>query len=106
MATFYVIPSRDGLASCLTGFLESLLPGLAARFAGKEELADVLIELAESYNDVFVIFRNDLDASVSLAESLQELYGASDDDTVVEITEQDDKYSVTSTWEVAAALQV
>jgi hypothetical protein len=100
MATFYVLPNRDVLGGRLASFLQSLLPGLEARYPTYTDLADVLVEMAEKHNDVFVVFREDLTGSNDILASLQDIFGADEGDTVVEIEHHDGQNTVVQEYQI------
>ena len=100
MSTFYVLPSREVLGGRLAGVLQSVLPGLETRYPNATELADILVEMAETHNDVFVVFREDLTGSIDILDSLQDIFGAGDGDTVVEIDNVAGENNVSRIWQI------
>lgn len=85
MATFYVLPSRLQLGQRYSEFLTSLFPGSGSSSWNMPGLADELAALLESSGNAYVVYREDLDESVSVKDGLLKQFGAELDDEIVEI---------------------
>jgi hypothetical protein len=85
MSTFYVLPARPLFGDRLTGFLQTLLPGLDWDAGARTGLADAIAEVAVSETDAFLVFRDDLPAGERVAQALADGFGAEEDDEVIEV---------------------
>ena len=85
MATFYVLPSRHQVGQRFGEFLHAMFAGAPYSSWDWPDLADSLASLVEAPGDVFVVYREDLDETISVRDSLLQQFGAALNDDIIEI---------------------
>jgi hypothetical protein len=85
MATFYVLPSRLQAGQRFGEFLRAMFVGDPYTSWDWPDLADSLASLIETPGDACVVYREDLDESISVRDSLLQQFGAALDDDIIEI---------------------
>lgn len=85
MATFYVLPPRVCLEEKLAALLGQLLPGLPVPVDSWEAVADRLASIGRWPDDVYLVPRDDIPFGESVADALQECFGAEPGDRVIEV---------------------
>lgn len=100
MSTYYLLPNRKEVSARFQHFLESLLPGMT--WDEETSLADVIEDLAETQQDVFVIYREDLPADEDVQSILRDWYGAEDDDVVIQVPDAETPAAAPQQWRIAA----
>ncbi|MGF1580336.1 MAG: hypothetical protein ACFCD0_13315 [Gemmataceae bacterium] len=83
-STFYLLESRNACGEVFAKLLERMFPGLNWAEQNLSDLSETLAELAESRQNVHVVYREDLPEE-DLPNTLQALYGAEQGDTIIEI---------------------
>lgn len=101
--TFYILDTRLSITQQFATFLDSIFPGMNWASNASEELAETLAGLAESQSEVFVIYREDLPADVSLPENLVDVFGADVGDLVVELPSSKEEGVFPKFWRVEEA---
>ncbi len=87
MATFYLLPPRPLLGEQVARLLERLLPGWRSSPSGWPVLAESLTEVLGSAADVHFVFRDDLPPGESVAQALQDGFGAEPEDDIIQVSE-------------------
>src|SRR5262245_25514415 len=85
MATFYLLPPRPIFGDHLLDGVERLLPGLDLNVAARRRLTEAFLDALDLRGDLFLVFREDLPAGVSVEQALRDGYGAELGDEVIEV---------------------
>jgi len=85
MAIFYVLPSRHQLGQRFSELLGSMFPGTHCTPWDWPDLAEALAGLVEGQTDAHIVYREDLDETSSVKDSLLRHFGAELDDEIVEV---------------------
>ncbi len=85
MATFYIFPSRHLLGQRFSDTLASLFPGHRHTPWDWPDLAESLASLVTAQGDACVVYREDLDETLSLRVDLTLHFGANADDEIIEV---------------------
>ena len=85
MATFYILPSRQILGQRFGDMLTALFPNSRFPLAECPDLADLLAGLVEGRGAAYVVYREDLDETVGVRDSLLRHFGAELSDEIIEI---------------------
>jgi hypothetical protein len=73
------------LGDLFADFLVTVMPGLDWDSAMRSNLAEAIVTAAEARNDVYVVFRDELQAGTPPAVALVDGFGAEAGDEVVEV---------------------
>ena len=84
MATIYVLPSRHQLGQHFSEWLASLFPGVEYTPWDWPDLAESLAASIEEHAEAHVVYREDMDESLTVRDDLMRQFGAGSDDEIIE----------------------
>jgi hypothetical protein len=85
MAKFYVLPSRSLFGQRFGELFSSLFPGTQYSAWDWPDLAEALAGMVEAQAGAVVVYREDLDESLSVKDALLRHFGAALDDDIIEV---------------------
>jgi hypothetical protein len=85
MATFYILPSRSLFGQRMGEVFSSLFPGTQYTPWDWPDLAESLAGMIEAQAGAVVVYREDLDETLSVKDALLAHFGAELDDDIIEI---------------------
>lgn len=85
MAKFYVFPSRHLLGQRFSTVLSTFFPEEHHTAWDWPDLAESLAALIEARGEVFVVYKEDLDDGLSIADALGLFCGATAEDDIIEM---------------------